>query len=117
MKETWVNKIKEIIKANFSEQQSANDGDVTRSWFNLAETNKDAYEFGKLKKFLMQCKFVMQDTILQMTRKSVQRYVDSVIWFLPLATVIKSSHDVKNTYWTNEEIKHMGAAKDKFPLF
>ena len=65
----------------------------------------------------MQCKFVMQDTILQMTKKSVQRYVDSVIWFLPLATVIKSTHDVTNTYWTNEQIKALGAAKDKFPLF
>ena len=52
-----------------------------------------------------------------MTTRSVERYVNSVIWFLPLATVVKSSHDVKNTYWTNEEIKNMGAAKDKFPLF
>lgn len=59
----------------------------------------------------------MQDTILQMTRKSVQRYVDSVIWFLPLSTTIKSSHDVSNEYWTEAEVAAMGAAKDKFPLF
>lgn len=59
----------------------------------------------------------MQDTILQMTRKSVQRYVDSVIWFLPMSTAIRSSHDVTNVYWKEEEIAAMGAAKDKFPLF
>lgn len=116
LKETWVNKIKEIIKANFSESNGGDDR-YGASWFNLQETNKEAYEFGKLKKFLMQCKFVMQDTILTMTRKSVSRYVDSVIWFLPRATVIKSAHDVKNTYWSNEQIKALGAAKDKFPLF
>ena len=59
----------------------------------------------------------MQDTILVMTKKSVRRYVDSILYFLPLSTVIKSSHDVKNQYWTDEEIEAMGAAKDKFPLF
>ena len=52
LKETWVTKIKEIIKQNY---QEAPEGQ--RSWFNLAESNKEAYEIGKLKKFLVQQKY------------------------------------------------------------
>jgi len=66
LRETWVNKVKEIIKTNFQENSSA-----SKSWFNLNETSKETYEMGKLKKFLTQIKFMMQDTLLYMTQKSV----------------------------------------------
>ena len=59
LKETWVTRIKEIIKQN---HQEAAEGQ--RSWFNLSETNREAYEIGKLKKFLVQQKYLMEDTIL-----------------------------------------------------
>jgi dynein heavy chain len=62
LRETWVNKIKEIIKNNFQETSSTG-----KSWFNLGETNKEAYDMGKLKKFLTLIKFLMQDTLLYMT--------------------------------------------------
>ena len=53
LKETWVNKLKEIIKANFQTQaQPGEHSEQVKTWFNLAETNRDAYELGKLKKFL-----------------------------------------------------------------
>ena len=79
LKETWVTKIKEIIKQNY---QEAPEGQ--RSWFNLAESNKEAYEIGKLKKFLVQQKYLMEDTILQMTRSSVKNNVNTINWFLPI---------------------------------
>jgi hypothetical protein len=50
LKETWVNKLKEIIKAHHSEQSDGAGG--SRSWFNLNETSREAYEHGRLKKFL-----------------------------------------------------------------
>jgi hypothetical protein len=31
----------------------------TSTWFNLNEMNRDAYDAGKLKKFLTQTKFIM----------------------------------------------------------
>jgi dynein heavy chain len=49
LRETWVNKIKDIIKAKFA---LAGEG-----WFNISETNRDAYEIGKLKRFLTMLKF------------------------------------------------------------
>jgi dynein heavy chain len=58
LKETWVNKIKDIIKTNFAEDplQSQLMG---RPWYSLNETSRESYEMGKLKKFLQQTKYVM----------------------------------------------------------
>lgn len=55
-----------------------------KQWFNLTESNRDAYEISKLKRFLVQQKLVMQDTILEMTKNSLQRFVDAIIYFLPI---------------------------------
>jgi hypothetical protein len=37
--------------------------------------------------------------------------------FLPIATVVRDTGDVTNTYYTAEQIKALGAPKPKFPLF
>jgi len=116
LKETWVNKIKDIIKTNFAEDplQTSQFG---RPWYSLHETSKDAYEMGKLKKFLTQTKFVMQDTLLYMTEVSVKRFVDAICDFVPLSTEVVNSNEVLNVYYTQEEIEKYGALKDKIPLF
>jgi hypothetical protein len=44
----------------------------------------------------------MENTLLELTQKSVERYVDCILSFLPLKTVIKSEIDVENTYYTAE---------------
>ena len=102
LRETWINKLRDIIKANFAETTDAN-GNKRKQWFNLTETNKEAYEIGKLKRFLMQQKLVMQDTILEMSMNSVQRYVDAVIYFLPLSVQVFDSNRVENTFYSKEE--------------
>ena len=51
LKETWVNKIKEIIKTNFYEDPAITQ-QFGKPWFSLSEVSKDSYELGKLKKFL-----------------------------------------------------------------
>ena len=105
-------KIKEIIKVNHDKSL-----DGQRSWFNLAETNREAYEIGKLRRFLIQQRFLMEDTILQLTRRSVKNYVNSVNWFLPISTTIHGTGKVKNVYYSEQEIRTIGAKKKKFPLF
>ncbi len=105
-------KIKEIIKSNHQESP-----DGQRSWFNLSETNKEAYEIGKLRKFLIQQRYLMEDTILQLTHRSIKNYVDAVNWFLPISTTIHGTGKVKNRYYSEEEIRAIGAKKKKFPLF
>jgi hypothetical protein len=70
LRETWINKLRDIVKSNFAEKTDK-DGNKIRSWFNLTETNRDAYEISKLKRFLVQQKLVMQDTILEMSKSSL----------------------------------------------
>ena len=59
----------------------------------------------------------MQDTLLYMTEASVKRFVNSVMDFVPIDVKVINSFEVKNTFYTEEQIKEMGAAKDKIPLF
>lgn len=116
LKETWVNKIKDIVKTNFAEDpgQSQLFG---RPWYSLNENSKESYESGKLKKFLTQTKFVMEDTLLYMTEASVKRFVAAICEFVPLSTEILNSNEVINEYYSAEEIAAMGAPRQKMPLF
>jgi dynein heavy chain len=52
---------------------------VGKGWFNIHETSKETYEFGKLKKFLTLVNFMMQDTVLTMTKDSVREFVEFVL--------------------------------------
>ena len=114
LRETWINKVKEIIKNNFQETSTTG-----KSWFNLNETSKETYEMGKLKKFLTLIKFLMQDTLLYMTQKSVQRFVDSLLTFLPLSVDVKDSWNVHNTFFPKVEDskKQDEQPKNPIPLF
>jgi len=56
----WVGRLVKIIKTSFD--------DVGKGWFNIHETSKETYEFGKLKKFLTLVNFMMQDTVLTMSK-------------------------------------------------
>lgn len=113
LRETWVNKVKEIIKTNFQESSSGS----AKSWFNLNETSKETYEMGKLKKFLTLIKFTMQDTLLYMTKKSVEKFVDAVFAFLPKGVQVLDSNTVKNTFFSEEQLKEDTGLKPPIPLF
>ena len=86
----WVGRLEKIIKASFS--------DVGKGWFNIHETSKETYEFGKLKKFLTLVNFMMQDTILSMCKDSVKDFVKFMIKFIPRETHIHSASSVKNSF-------------------
>ena len=62
-KEGWVGRLEKIIKLSFK--------DVGKGWFNINESSKETYEFGKLKKFLTLVNFMMQDTVLNLSKQSV----------------------------------------------
>ena len=67
-----------IIKTSFD--------DVGKGWFNIHETSKETYEFGKLKKFLTLVNFMMQDTVLTMSKESVKEFVEFILRYCPLET-------------------------------
>lgn len=58
---------------------------------------------GKLKKFLTQVKFTMQDTLLYMTQKSVGRFVESIMKYLPISVKVIDSNTVENIFFSIEE--------------
>jgi dynein heavy chain len=72
--------------------------DVGKGWFNIKEDSKETYEFGKLKKFLTLVNFMMQDTVLTMSRESVKEFVDFVLAFCPSDTKIVNTNEVHNTF-------------------
>lgn len=114
LRETWINKIKDIVQEQFK--------DMDEGWFNLKETNRDFYEVGNLKKFLTEIRFLMQDTLLVLTRKSVQRFKDSILTFLPLSCEVKDLNDIVNKFITDKEQAELdedpfSTSKDPIPLF
>lgn len=114
LRETWVNKIKDIIKGNFN--------GIDNDWYNVTETNRDIYEIGKLKKFLTQVKFIMQDTLLHLTRRSIKRFKDAILAFLPLSVEVIDMNKIINKFITDDEQAKLdddpfSTSKDPIPLF
>lgn len=86
----WVGRLVKIIKTQFE--------DVGKGWFNIHETSKPTYEFGKLKKFLTLVNFMMQDTVLNICKDSVKDFVEFITSYCPLKTEIRNTHDVVNYF-------------------
>ena len=86
----WVGRLEKIIKGSFTE--------VGKGWFNIHETSKETYEFGKLKKFLTLVNFMMQDTILTLCKDSVRDVVKFMVSNLPTHTDIFTTSSVKNHF-------------------
>jgi hypothetical protein len=61
----------------------------------------------------------MEDTLLEMTQKSVERFVKAMCWFVPHSTKVSDAYNVENTFYTEEELlKYQGGAPPEvFPLF
>ena len=66
LKETWVITLKNSIKNSFK--------DVGKGWYNMHETNRETYEFSKLKKFLNMIRFVMEDTMRFLVEDSLRKF-------------------------------------------
>ena len=101
LKNQWGEAIKQTIQENFREAPGG-----PKSWFNLNETNREAYDNGKLKKFLIQVKMMMQDTLLNVTKRSVKQFVEVMLKFLPNSVTVIDSNTVKNVFFTEEDLKN-----------
>ena len=92
LKGNWVNELIKIIKLHFQS--------VGKGWFNMKETSKVTYDFGKLKRFLTVVRLVMQDTLLSMVQKSYYNFYQFVTSYIPQKTVIYESNKVENFFET-----------------
>lgn len=57
---------------------------VGKGWFNMQETSKITYDFGKLKRFLTVVRLIMQDSLLFVVKKSYFNLRDYIFSFIPL---------------------------------
>jgi len=112
LKNQWGETIKKAIMENFQQAPGA-----PKAWYNLNETSREVYENGKLKKFLIQVKIIMQDTLLAITQRSVTQFVEQMLKFLPKSVKVIDSNTVENVFYTKEELAADDQLKDPFPLF
>jgi len=90
LKNGWITQLVNIVKHEFA--------NIDKGWFNLNETNKAAYEQGKLKRFLVLSKEMMQDTLLTMTKKNYYQLYETIAKYVPESVVIKSAGEAINTF-------------------
>lgn len=91
----WKDNIQNIIQTSFQ--------NVGKGWFNLHETAKETYEFGKLKKYLTMVKIMMQDSLFTLTHKSLHKFVDTLEKFIPNDVTVYSPKEVRNLFDLTEE--------------
>lgn len=66
LKGGWIEELIKVIKSNFSM--------VGKGWFNMQETSKITYDFGKLKRFLTVVRLMMEDTVLTVVRRCYEEF-------------------------------------------
>ena len=91
----WKDNIQNIIQNKFQ--------DVGKGWFNLHETAKETYEFGKLKKYLTMVKIMMQDSLFTLTHKSLYKFVDALQMYIPEKVTIVSPTEIQNVFSLTQE--------------
>lgn len=75
LKGAWIEDLIKVIKNNFSM--------VGKGWFNMQETSKITYDFGKLKRFLTVVRLMMQDTVLSVVRRCFYEFKDFIFQSIP----------------------------------
>lgn len=63
--------LKNILKSTFK--------NVGKGWFNIKETNMDAYQFSKMKRYITMIQFMIQDSLRYMTEDMLHKYTQFII--------------------------------------
>lgn len=92
---SWTLLIKQIIKSSFK--------DVGKGWFNLKETNLDAYNFSKMKRYLTMVRYMMEDSLRFLTEHMLIKYTNFIERHIGAARVeLKSMNDVSTEWPIND---------------
>ncbi len=108
LKEAWVNNLRDIIKKYF--------GGVGKGWFNIQETSKETYEFGKLKKLLTRIRLMMEESILDISKHSLYTFVNGIVGLIPKYTTINGPGDVLNSF-SDSPVEDEQKQEMREPLF
>lgn len=66
-----------------------------KGWFNLKETNMDAYNFSKMKRYLTMIQFMMEDSLRFLTEDILHQYTSFIERHIGAARIeVKAINDV-----------------------
>ena len=99
LKGAWIEDLIKVIKNNFSM--------VGKGWFNMQETSKITYDFGKLKRFLTVVRLMMQDTVLSVVRRCFYEFKAFIEESIPKRVVVRNACEAENYYLTEDEEKQL----------
>ena len=98
LKDTWCSKVKSCIRNAFLK--------VGKGWFHLDESNRDTYDFSKMRKFLTLCRVMMQDEMRSLSTQSFETFTHFLEAVTSPEITVQTTADVTNDYPT-------GVARDK----
>ena len=87
LNETWLSQIKDSIVKSLQK--------VTVSWLNIKEKNRDLYNYGKLKKFMTNVRFKMEDALKDLMEASLLEYTKYIEDKCDFKVEIHSTSNVK----------------------
>jgi dynein heavy chain len=90
LKGLWINSMIGLVKKKF--------GSIGKGWFNMKETNKLTYEYGKLKRFLTVIRLNMQDSVFDLLKRSLRGFVEFFKSRIPMGVTIISENQIQNEY-------------------
>ena len=68
LRDTWSTAVRNAVRNSFK--------DVGKGWFHLQETNRETYEFSKLRKFNNMTRLMMEDVLRFLLEDSLQKFCD-----------------------------------------
>lgn len=89
LKDKWHSALKNSIKNSLRE--------VGKGWLNLAEENREVYQFSKLKKFMTMVNFMMQDSLQFCLEDSVRSYEAFLLKCSRYQVRVNKTYDVQVT--------------------
>lgn len=87
---SWIQELLKIMKSYFS--------GVGKGWFNMKETSKITYDFGKLKRFLTVVRLMMQDTVHTLVETNYKRFVEFLKSYIPESVNVDDPSNIINNY-------------------
>ena len=103
LKGKWIQSMTDIIKTQFA--------DVGKGWFNMKETSKITYDFGKLKRFLTLIRLIMQDTIQTLVQTKYRKYEEFILSFIPDEVRIEAPNSVQNIFKSQQQQQQQQAGR------
>eukprot|EP00803_Ostreobium_quekettii_P000128 evm.model.scf_11.7 EVM.evm.TU.scf_11.7 scf_11:47578-52580(+) len=103
LKDTWSTGVRNAIRNSFK--------DIGKGWFHLQETNRETYEFSKLRRFNTLTRFVMEDT-LRYLLEGLRKFREFLKSCTAYKVAVNGSNDVEVCYYDGDSV-----TLRRYPLF